>query len=117
MIVADISPFRTSPNIYCMTDLFDAMSSVAIPKGIPMSQGRRIADAQLATVVADVNIRNFIITNLVLSDKNEYRWRVNVAALKENFNNNIALFSEKVDGLKYEKPTLFIAGGNSDYVG
>lgn len=100
-----------------MSELFDAMNAVSIPKGLPMSKGRKLADAQLSTVVKDVNIRNFIITNLIVSDKNEYQWRINVSALKENFHSNIALFTDKLDGLKYEGHALFIAGGNSDYVG
>ncbi|GBP94080.1 hypothetical protein EVAR_98889_1 [Eumeta japonica] len=40
LIVVDISPVKTSPQIYSMVNLFDAMSAVSIRSGIAMSKAR-----------------------------------------------------------------------------
>ena len=49
------------------------------------------------------------------SEPGKYKWRINLPVLQENFPTQIAVFpSDK--NLKYEKPTLFIGGTESDYI-
>ncbi|KAM3963984.1 sn-1-specific diacylglycerol lipase ABHD11 [Aphomia sociella] len=117
MIVVDISPVRTSPQIFSMANLFDAMTSVSIRSGIAMSKARKLADEQLKCVTPDVNLRNFLITNLVQTNTGAYTWRVNLPALKENFQSHISCFPSNLRGLQYCGPTLFVGGSLSDYIG
>ncbi|CAH2093732.1 unnamed protein product [Euphydryas editha] len=117
LIVVDISPVKTSPQIFSMANLFDAMVAVSIRSGIAMSKARKLADEQLKAVIPDVNLRNFLITNLVQTNSGSYAWRVNIPALKENFQQNIATFPASLKGLQYAGPTLFIGGSLSDYIG
>lgn len=117
LIVVDISPVKTSPQIFSMANLFDAMVAVSIRSGIAMSKARKLADEQLKPVIPDVNLRNFLITNLVQTNNGSYAWRVNIPALKENFQQSIATFPASLKGLQYAGPTLFIGGSLSDYIG
>lgn len=117
LIVVDMSPVKTSPQIYAMLTLFDAMHAVSIKPNIPLSRARRIADDQLKTVIPDAALRNFIITNLVQTNTGIYKWRVNIPALRENFQTQIATFPSNLSGLQYHGPTLFLGGELSDYIG
>lgn len=108
---------KTSPQILTMANLFDAMSGVIIRPGIAMSKARKLADEQLKSITPDVNLRNFLITNLVQTNTGSYTWRVNIPALKENFQSQIANFPSNLRGLQYCGPTLFIGGSLSDYIG
>ncbi|KAL0818192.1 hypothetical protein ABMA28_008701 [Loxostege sticticalis] len=117
LIVVDISPVKTSPQIFSMANLFDAMSSVSIRPGIAMSKARKLADEQLKGITPDVNLRNFLITNLVQTNTGAYTWRVNIPALKDNFQTHISSFPSNLRGLQYCGPTLFVGGSLSDYIG
>ncbi|PZC83578.1 protein ABHD11-like [Helicoverpa zea] len=117
LIVVDISPVKTSPQIFSMANLFDAMTSVSIRPGIAMSKARKLADEQLKGITPDVNLRNFLITNLVQTNTGSYTWRVNIPALKDNFQSHISSFPSNLRGLQYCGPTLFVGGSLSDYIG
>lgn len=117
LIVVDISPVKTSPQIFSMANLFDAMTSVSIRPGIAMSKARKLADEQLKIITPDVNLRNFLITNLVQTNTGSYTWRVNISALKDNFQSHISCFPSNLRGLQYCGPTLFVGGSLSDYIG
>ncbi|XP_013190927.1 protein ABHD11 [Amyelois transitella] len=117
LIVVDISPVRTSPQISSMANLFDAMTAVSVRAGIAMSKARKLADDQLKNITPDINLRNFLITNLVQTNSGAYTWRVNLPALKDNFQNHICCFPSNLKGLQYCGPTLFIGGSLSDYIG
>lgn len=100
-----------------MVSLFDAMSGVTIRSGIAMSKARKLADEQLKSIIPDINLRNFLITNLVQTNTGSYSWRVNLPALKENFQSHISCFPSNLKGLQYCGPSLFIGGSLSDYIG
>ncbi|XP_060533375.1 protein ABHD11-like isoform X2 [Cylas formicarius] len=114
LIIVDISPVTTSPNLNQMPGLFTAMERVQLPKNVSMSKARSTVDAQLAKSIADPNLRAFLLTNLVQKDDG-YRWRVNIPALLQNFN-NITRFP-LLNDMQYKGSTLFIGGANSDFIG
>ncbi|XP_011555819.3 protein ABHD11 [Plutella xylostella] len=117
LVVVDISPIKTSPQIYSMGNLFDALQTVSIRPGIPMSKARKLADEQLKPTISDLNLRNFLITNLIQTNTGAFTWRVNIPALKENFQSHIASFPSNLKGLQFSGPSLFIGGSQSDYIG
>ncbi|XP_041971468.1 protein ABHD11-like [Aricia agestis] len=116
LIVVDISPVKSSTQLHSMMKIFDGMSRVSITSGIPMSKARKVADEQLKGVSQDVNLRNFLITNLIQTNNGSYTWRVNLKALKQNFQSEISAFPANLQGLQYSGPTLFVGGGLSDFI-
>lgn len=71
-------------------------------------------DVQLVSAVPDAGVRAFLLQNLVL-DAAGARWRVNLPVL-EHALPMISSFPSLLSGLRYTGPTMFVAGGRSDYV-
>lgn len=79
-------------------------------------------DRQLASTITNDQIRNFLLTNIVTIRNNNHvdrRWRCNLEAIKNALDH---LFAHQVfdpsdlTSTKFDKPTLFINGENSDYL-
>ena len=56
-----------------------------------------------------------MLTNVIEQD-NSLKWRMNLKSLISNFEQHISQFPTIPSGVKYDGPTFFISGGNSDYV-
>ncbi|XP_076779259.1 sn-1-specific diacylglycerol lipase ABHD11 isoform X1 [Arvicanthis niloticus] len=111
LVVMDISPTGTTPGLY-IGNFIAAMKAVEIPEKVPYSQARKLADKQLSSVVKEVSIRQFLLTNLVEVD-GRFSWRVNLDALAQQLD-RILTFPQQLES--YSRPTLFVLGGNSTYV-
>jgi len=73
---------------------------------------REDIDAALAEDVSSRPIRQFLLKNLDY-DGEQYSWRMNLEALRRNYDQlNAALPNDRT----FEGPTLFVRGGQSDYV-
>jgi pimeloyl-ACP methyl ester carboxylesterase len=103
LIVADIAPVAYA---HTQQTLIDAMQALPIAN----LSSRRDADAALEKTVNDPNVRSFLLQSLNLR---ECKWLLNLDVLTE-FMPQIIGFPE-ISG-KFNRPTLFLAGGNSDYV-
>ncbi|XP_053662846.1 protein ABHD11-like [Anopheles marshallii] len=117
-VIVDISPSPGLGTSNTNIPLFlQSMKMIQISSNATIHQARKIADEQLSQVVAEKPLRDFLITNLVKAEKGdgEFRWRINLQSLERNFNSGVAQFPN-LSGHKFEGPTLFIAGGRSDYV-
>lgn len=116
-IIVDISPAPGIGTNNTNIPLFlQSMKSIQITPDRTIHQARKIADEQLAKIIAEKPLRDFLITNLAKSPEDgSFRWRINLDALERNFNTGVAQFPD-VAGLRFEGPTLFIAGGRSDYI-
>lgn len=117
-IIVDISPSTGLGTSNTNIPLFlQSMKMIQISPTATIHQARKIADEQLARIIAEKSLRDFLITNLVKAEKEggHFRWRINLEALERNFNTGVAQFPQ-LTGRKFEGPTLFIAGGRSDYV-
>jgi len=114
LVVVDISPTSVSPGAGTMQSFLTAMEQIKL--GIPMKRttARKVVDEQLQAVVKDALLRQFLLTNLV-EDNGYFRWRVNLKAIISNLHNIIGEFPFK-DAGECRSPTLFIGGGNSDYI-
>lgn len=115
LCVVDISPIGSSPSLKHMVKYFEAMKLVKLEPKLPLSTARKSADSQLSSYISDPGLRQFIITNLVEGEGGHYKWRVNLDSITKNFVNNISGFPN-VGSSVYNGPTLFIGGGNSDYL-
>jgi len=107
LIVVDIAPARSisSPLL-----LVKAMRRVPIER---LSR-RAEVDAVLAEVIPDLNVRGFLAQNVV-TEPAGLRWSVNLDAIERN-GESIVGFPEIPPGVTFTKPTLFIAGGRSEYL-
>ncbi|XP_035909140.1 protein ABHD11-like [Anopheles stephensi] len=118
-IIVDISPSTGLGTSNTNIPLFlQSMKMIQISPEATIHQARKIADEQLSRIVAEKPLRDFLITNLVKGEKEnggKFRWRINLQSLERNFNSGVAQFPQ-LTGEKFEGPTLFIAGGRSDYV-
>jgi len=76
-------------------------------------KSRREAEEMLAKGISIPAIRQFLLKNLYWEEKEKLAWRFNLIGI----NDQIANVGESLkNGEVYEGPTLFIAGGNSDYI-
>ncbi|OAD62969.1 Abhydrolase domain-containing protein 11 [Eufriesea mexicana] len=115
LIVVDMSPVRTSPNLMEMEKIFKAMRSIKLNGIMTLTKARAMVKDQLANVVEPLPLRQFLAMNLVEADVGKYKWRVNLPVLEQNFATQIAVFPN-IDSKIYDGPTLFIGGSESDYI-
>ncbi|MCX4027480.1 alpha/beta fold hydrolase [Endozoicomonas sp. SM1973] len=106
LIVADIAPIKYTAR---HSDVFAGLQAIN-PKAI---KSRIEADKILQEHIKELPVRSFLLKNLVKNAETGFTWRMNLAALHNQYENII-------DGQTFDKPhngdVLFIKGGNSDYL-
>ncbi len=105
LIVADIAPI---PYTHAPQENITAMRAV----DLSAVQRRGDADLQLQEFVEDPSQRAFLLQSLSLKD-NTASWKLNLDALEAAMP-DIVGFPEMTG--QFERPTLFLHGGASDYV-
>ncbi len=75
---------------------------------------RRELAAALREVIPDDRLRAFFKKNIEQKIGGGFRWRINLRAIQENLDE---VFAAVETDQPFEKPVLFLRGGNSDYVG
>ncbi|CAN0584533.1 unnamed protein product, partial [Ectocarpus sp. 12 AP-2014] len=103
LVVADIAPVTYS---HSQMPMIDAMRSV----DLNVVNTRKDADAQLAQSIDEAGVRAFLLQSL---DVKERRWRLNLDVLAAEMDAIIGF--PDVDFVCHA-PTLFLSGGDSDYV-
>lgn len=107
LVVVDIAPVvSTGTPIACVRAL----------RALPLERFTRrseVADA-LADAIPDRAVRNFLSLNAALTDRG-LAWTLNLAALERDFD-SILGFPDFPTGLSFLGPTLFLTGGDSQYV-
>jgi esterase len=106
LVVADIGPV-TYRHDY--DDLIDAVLSLDLAS----LRNRKQADAALTDGIPDPRIRMFLLQNLVVAE-NGLQWKLNWKALKENISKIIGF--DDISDWHIETPSLFIYGGQSNYL-
>ncbi len=103
LLVADIAPV---PYSHSHTGLIDAM------RALDLSRVNKRSDAfrALETDIPDAGVRAFLLQSLDIKAR---KWRLNLNVLEAEM--------PKITGFpgfasQFTKPTLFLSGGNSDYV-
>lgn len=108
LVVVDIPPAPSSSGHLSYVEAMQALDLSGIRR-------RTEVDAMLADVVPDYPTRMFLLQNLVPGESGELRWRINLPAIEANMQALIG-FPEIPGGTRFEGPTLFVTGANSDYV-
>ena len=106
LIVVDIAP-RAYPPVH--DEIFDAM----IPLDLRTYSSRQAVDEAMAKKIPDVATRQFLMKNLGRDESGGFRWKVNLEAIKKNYD-EIARAIESDS--TFTKPTLFVRGERSGYV-
>jgi esterase len=108
LIVVDISP-RRYPARSIHSDIIHAMLSV----NLNQVSSRGEVEALLQNALHDSRIRQFILKNLYYSASKVLDWRPDLQAINNNLD---AIFDGIQTDRKYNKATLFVKGGLSDYI-
>lgn len=105
LVLADISPVVSQAR---HIGILQALSQINPATLIDRKQ----ADLQLQTMISDAGTRAFLLKNLV-KDDHGFHWRINLPVLITQYPQVLA--APAAEG-PYPGPTLFIKGGNSDYL-
>lgn len=106
LVVLDIAPVAYG---HSQADTIDAMEATDLTSAKTRSQ----ADMALAQHLDDHSVRAFLLQSLDLKS-DPPRWRMNLAALRERMADLTGWPGH--EGLSWDGPALFLAGGESDYV-
>jgi len=105
LIVVDIAPKHYPPH---HQQIFEGFRSVDLAS----IKSRKEADEQMSKVVSNMGVRQFILKNLD-RDSAGFRWKLNIDAIEASVE-EVGIGLER--GVHFDGPTLFIAGGKSDYI-
>lgn len=108
LVVADIAPRAYPPK---HLEILEALRAAAPER----AGNRKEVDRQLADRIASPAIRQFLLKNLAFDPETKrYGWQLNLDALYREYDNlNEAVTSET----PFQRPTLFVRGERSDYIG
>lgn len=107
LCVVDIAPKRYPPRHEAIIEAMREVEAAGV-------NSRSEADAIMADMISDARIRAFLLKSLVPNDGGGYYWRVNLDLIDRDYDHIVGW----PDGLgTYEGETLFIGGGESNYVG
>jgi pimeloyl-ACP methyl ester carboxylesterase len=90
-------------------NIIQAMQSVDFDKVTSRSEVEEI----LAPRVESDRVRQFLMKNLYWKDKTTLAWRINLDGIAKNLGE---MFDAIESGILFGKPTLFVRGGQSDYI-
>lgn len=108
LVVVDISP-RKYPGRNVHFDMISAMMSV----NFEAVSTREEVEQLLLQSIPDKRIRLFVMKNLYRKTRHSLDWRLNLPSISANMD---YVFDGIESSAKYTGPTLFIKGGNSDYI-
>ncbi len=106
LIVVDIA-LRSYPDSH--SQIFENLMSV----NLAQFRQRNEVDKAMAAMIPDRAVRSFLLMNLILQD-DQLDWRINLNHL---FCNYPSLLQAITPTAPIVQPTLFISGGDSDYIG
>lgn len=106
LIVVDIAPKYYPPH---HQQIFDGFHSVDLKN----LKSRKDADDQMAKVISNFGVRQFILKNLDRKKDGSFSWKLNVEAIEKA----IEKVGEGIEGnVRFNGASLFIAGSKSDYI-
>lgn len=105
LIVADIAPRYYPIHHQSILEGLNALNLKEI-------KSRKEADDQLAKYISELGIRQFLLKSLTRASDG-FTWKINLPVITKNIEN---VGEALADGAKFEGPTLFLAGANSNYI-
>ncbi len=108
LVVVDIAP-----KAYEHHPLFEHFIEVLSKLNLEKLQSRSDADDTLKQDIPHTAVRQFLLKNLARGDDNGFYWKINLPAVRANLT---AVFKAITSDHTFNKPTLFVRGGRSDYI-
>lgn len=106
LIIVDIAPKYYPPH---HQQIFEGFHSVDLKS----LENRKDADDQMAAVIKNFGVRQFILKNLDRNKDGSFSWKLNLNAIE----NAIEKVGEAIEGdVSFDGQTFFIAGSKSDYI-
>lgn len=106
LIVADIAPRQYQPG-------HDAVFKAIFAIDLNTIGSRKEAEEAMLPFIADFGTRQFLLKNLDRNEDGSYSWKLNLKILHRDYDEIIKeINSETV----FNNPTLFLKGGNSNYI-
>ncbi len=108
MVVADMGIRQYGPHHTLILETLDAFPFADI-------HDRKAAEAWLAPRITDFGVRQFLLKNLLRDSKgaHEFRWKFNFPTLQRDYDE---ILKAVESDYQIQTPTLFISGGQSNYV-
>ncbi|OBP14357.1 acyl-CoA esterase [Rheinheimera sp. SA_1] len=106
LLLADISPVVNEPRHQRILQGLAAIDLTSL-------KDRKQADLLLQPFVDELGVRQFLLKNLYKDPTDQFQWRFNLTALIDNYQQ---LLAAPTVTEPYTGDTLFIKGGNSDYI-
>ena len=106
LCVVDIAPREYPPHHEIILDALTGIDLLAL-------KSRRQADALLMDTITDAGIRAFLLKSLYRDADQNFAWRFDLAGLQRDY--PLICKAPEIQQV-VEQPTLFIKGGNSDYL-
>ncbi len=107
LIVADMAPRVYLPS-------HDKIFSTLLALDLSSFSSRQQIEDALASAIPNLVLRRFLLKNLGRNAVNEFFWKINLRGLSENYSRLGEAISAAAP---FPKPTLFIRGGKSKYIG
>jgi esterase len=107
LVVVDIAPRAYLPS---HKNVFTLLTAIPLEK----FSGRSEVRQELEKGISDRSVVEFLLKNITTTRSGILQWRMNLKALQENYQEIIA--AHEWEG-RFDKPTLFIRGEDSDYIG
>jgi len=105
-VIIDISPKRY-PVFH--QEIIDSLLAIDINK----LASREEADKQLTHQISNKRIRQFLLKNIYRKEDGSYTWRINLPVIIKNISEISCEIASKIP---FDQPTLFIKGGDSQYI-
>ena len=106
LIVVDIAPKTYPPHHQQIFEGFKAVDLANLTS-------RKEADDQMAAVITNFGIRQFILKNLDRNAVGQFQWKLNLEVIERAVDEVGAGLAQEA---AFDGETLFIGGGNSDYI-
>ena len=108
LIVADIAPVEYPAHHLTIIEGLQAIDLTEVNK-------RKDADNQLAKYVDDVGIRQFLLRNIAMNQQGQFQFKCHLNNIEQGYR-QIMQANVTENGQQFSGETLFIKGGNSDYI-
>jgi pimeloyl-ACP methyl ester carboxylesterase len=106
LVVVDMAP-RAYPRVH------DQIFTALLALDLQSFQTRSQMEDALAADIPSLHLRRFLLKNLGRNDDGSFRWKLNLRGVAENYSRLGEVLSAQNH---FEKATLFIRGGKSDYI-
>jgi len=106
LIVVDIAPKQYQAG---HQTIFEALQSL----DLATISNRKEAATKLAVTIKDPGVQQFLLKNLSRNPNGQYEWKMNLPVIHKNYER--ILENVRMEE-PFQQPTLFIKGGQSNYI-